>query len=218
MYFASRMQAGRLLAAKLVGKYRYKNCAVLALDDGGVVVGAQIASELHCILTLMLSATISLPQEPTEIAAITTSGQIAYNPAYSQSDIDEIIGENRGYVEQEKLHQMHEVNRLVTGLGTIDKRLVNGRNIIIVSDGLKSAFEVDMVYEFLKPIAIDKLIFAVPLASVKAVDRMHVLGDELICLDVLDDYRDTDHYYDKKDVPSHEKIIKTIEQMVDKWQ
>mgnify|MGYP000912899622 FL=1 len=39
MYFESRAQAGQLLAAQVVDKYRYENCAVVALTEGGVLVG-----------------------------------------------------------------------------------------------------------------------------------------------------------------------------------
>lgn len=217
MYFASRMQAGRMLATKLVSKYRYENCAVVALDDGGVVVGAQIAMQLHCVLTLINSSLVNLPLEPVAVAGITANGSVAYNNQYSKSDLDDLLSENRGYIEQEKLKQMHKLNHVVGNTGTIDKRLLKGHNIILVSEGLKSAFEIDLAYEFLKPVAIDRLIIAVPFASVSAVDHMHVLGDELVCLNVLEEYSDNNHYYDKHDVPSHNKILKIVEQIVLKW-
>lgn len=172
MYFASRVQAGRQLAVNLSPKYRYKNCAVMALNDGGVVVGAQIATQLHCVLTLLMSAEIKLPDE---------------------------------------------LNRLV-GSSTIDKKLLRGHNVIVVSDGLPSGFAVDLAYEFLKPIKMEKLVFAVPFASVPAVDRMHVLADDLYCLNVIEDYRETDHYYDQQDVPDHATVLKTIEHIILNWQ
>lgn len=217
MYFASRVQAGRMLAAQLVKKYRYENCAVLALNDGGVVVGAQIASQLHCVLTLLQSAEIMLPREPQAIAAITPSGTVTYNHTYSDSEITEITGENLGLIEQEKLQQMHDLNHLVGGPGTVDKNLLKGHNVIIVSDGLKTGFAVDLAVEFLKPIAIEKLVIATPLASVQAVDRMHVQADDLYCLSVPADYMDTDHYYDKRDIPDHDTILKTIEHIILNW-
>jgi putative phosphoribosyl transferase len=217
MYFASRMQAGRMLASRLTPKYRYENCAVLALDDGGVIVGAQIASQLHCVLTMMVSASISLPREPVELAGITTSGSVAYNSAYSQGDLDELLSENRGYIEQEKLRKMHEINQLISGAGTVDKKLIKGHNVILVSAGLKSAFQIDLAFEFLKPIQIDRLIFAMPLANVQVVDKMHVLGDDLYVLDVMDEMREIEHYYDANDLPSHEDIVKIIENIVLQW-
>jgi putative phosphoribosyl transferase len=217
MYFASRLQAGRMLAAKLAPKYRYENCAVMALNDGGVMVGAQIASALHCVLTLMLSDEIDLPREPDPLAGITSSGTVTYNSRYSEGEIDELLGDYYNVVEQEKLAKMHEMNHLLGHGGTIDKRLLRGRNIIVVSDGLNSGFPVDLAAAFLKSIKIEKLVVAVPLASVRAVDRMHVLADDLYCLSVVDDYFDTSHYYEKQDIPNHKTTVKTIENIILKW-
>lgn len=206
-----------MLAGQLAKKYRYEDCAVVAVNDGGVMVGAQIAVELHCILTLMMSAEIRLPQEPVSVAGITQSGTMAYNNSYQKGELNEMLGEYRGYMEQEKLHKIHELNQLVGGGGTINKDVLREHNVIVVSDGISSGFEIDLAYEFLKPIAIKKLVFAVPFASVEAVDRMHVLADELVCLNVLSDYRDTNHYYETQDVPDHDTIIKTIEKIILQW-
>jgi predicted phosphoribosyltransferase len=87
----------------------------------------------------------------------------------------------------------------------------------LVADGLASGFMLDLAVEYLKPIAIDSIVVAVPLASVEAVDRMHVLADDIYCLSVVSDYISTDHYYDKNDVPDEETAIKTISQIILNW-
>jgi predicted phosphoribosyltransferase len=218
MYFASRVQAGRMLATKLLPKYRYENCTVLAIDDGGVVLGAQIAMQLHCVLNLLSSTEIKLPMEPLAIAGITTDGSFSYNNSqYNKGELEELVSENRGFIEQEKLSKLHELNHMTGSTGTTSRDMLNGHDIIIVSDGLKSSFEVDLVYEFLKPIKVNKLIFAVALASVSVVDKMHVIGDDLYCLDVLADYMDTNHYYDDNNIPDHDKIIKIIQNIILNW-
>ena len=206
-----------MLASQLVKKYRYEKCAVIALDDGGVMVGAQIAMQLHCVLTLLMSAEIKLPREPMAIAGITAEGALSYNHSYSDGEISEMAGENFGFMEQEKLLQMHNLNQLVGGGGTINKTLLSEHNIIIVSDGVKTGFSVDLAYEFLKPIKIENLVFAVPFSSVEAVDRMHVLADDLYCLNVVPEYQETAHYYDTQDIPDHETVLKTIEHVTVNW-
>jgi putative phosphoribosyl transferase len=217
MYFASRLQAGRMLASQLVEKYRYENCAVIALSDGGALIGAQIASELHCILTMLLTAEIMLPREPNAIAGITSEGNVAFNQYYTKGEIDEMMGDYFNFVEQEKFNKMHDMNRLIGVGGLIDKKLLREHNLILVSDGLKSGFALDLAAEFLKPIAYQKLIIVAPFASVQAVDRMHVMADEIICLNVLENYISTNHYYDIDDTPAHEVVIKTIEDIVLNW-
>ncbi len=217
MYFASRLQAGKQLADDITVKYRYENCAVIALGDGGVMVGAQIAAQLHCVLMLLETAEILLPREPQAIAGITAGGAIAYNHGYSQGELDEMIGENFGLIEQEKLTQMRQMNELIGSAGLINKRLLRSHNVIVVDDGLKTAFPVELAFEFLKPVDVEQLIVAVPFASVSAVDRLHVLADDLYCLNVIEDYIDTNNYYDKQDIPDHQMVLKTIEHMVMNW-
>lgn len=206
-----------MLAAQLAEKYRDEKCAVLALGDGGAMIGVQIAVELHCVLTMLASAEIMLPREPQAIAGITAGGTLAYNHSYSQGEIDEMVGENYSLIEQEKLSQMHDLNQLSGMGGTVNKSLLEGHSIIVVSDGLKTGFPVDLAVEFLKPIAIAKLIVAVSFAGVQAVDRMHVLADDLYCMTVIEDYIDTDHYYDTQDVPDHATVLQAIEQIVTEW-
>jgi putative phosphoribosyl transferase len=217
MYLSSRVQAGRMLASQLAEKYQDDDCAVVALDDGGAMVGVQIASRLHCVLSLLMTSEITLPREPTAIAGITSSGTVSYNHSFSDGEINEMAGENFGYIEQQKLLKMHDLNRLVGQGGTINKELLRGRSVIVVSDGVKTGFLIDLACEFLKPINIKKLVFAIPLSSVEAVDRMHVLADDLYCLDVIGDYRETEHYYNKQDVPDHATILETIETITKNW-
>ena len=207
-----------MLAAQMLPKYRYENCAIVVLSDGGAVVGAQIAMQLHCVMTMLQSAEITLPREPDAVAGITAEGVLSYNHSLSDGEIDEMVSEYRNFIEQRKLEQMHELNHLLTGKGPMDKRLLKGHSIILVSDGLKTGFQLDLAYEFLKPVNYEKLIVAVPFASVPAVDRMHIMADDIYCLNVLADYMDTDHYYDENDVPSHDTVLQTIEQIVMKWQ
>lgn len=208
-----------MLASQLVKKYRYEDCAVIALNDGGVVVGAQIAMQLHSVLMMLMSEEVNLPREIEAIGAIAQDGSFTFNQgAYAESEISELMSEYFGFVEQEKLSRIQDLQHLIGSGGSIKKDLIRGRNIILVSDGFKSGFSLDIALTYLKPVAIEKVIVATPLASVKAVDRMHIMADDLYCLSVVENYMDTDHYYDTQDVPNHEKIIDTIEKIVLNWQ
>ena len=67
MYFESRSQAGAILADQVLEKYRYENCAVVAIGEGGVLIGEQIAVKLHCVLMMLLSEGIEIPGESLSI-------------------------------------------------------------------------------------------------------------------------------------------------------
>lgn len=217
MYFRSRTDAGRQLAAKLVPKYRYENCAVVALSDGGVMVAAEIAKRLHCVLTMLLTEEVRLPGEKDPLAVVDQEGGFTYNNMFSAGQLEAFTGEFHSFIEQEKRLKFHSINQLLGSGGLIRRDLLYGHNVILVSDGLKNALSLDAAAAFLKPIRIERLIIATPMASVPAVDRMHLMADEIVCLSVLENYMNTNHYYDSNKLPSHEKIIKTIETVVLNW-
>lgn len=217
MYFKSRVEAGQKLAEQIAQKYQGEPCAVVGLSDGGVMVGAQIALKLDCVLTMLLSKTIELPRETTAVAGITQDGSLSYNPVYSPSEIESFISEYHGFLEQAKLEKLHEMHGQIGRRGLIRKDLLRDCIVILVSDGLSNGFSLDIAAEFLKPVKIKKLIVATPLASVTAVDRMHVLADDIFCLSVIEDYINTEHYYDAHDVPPHDLVVKTVSRIVAHW-
>lgn len=216
MYFKSRADAGRVLAADLT-QYKGNNTTIIALSDGGTVVGVQIASKLHCPLTLLMTAPIELPGELDPVAVIDQEGIFTYNNMYSPGELEEFDMEYHHYIEQLKLEKLHRLHRLMGKSGLIRKDLLRGNNIILVSDGLSTGFSLEAVVDYLKSIEINKLIAATPLATVAAVDRMHILTDEIHCLSVVDNYIDTNHYYDDNTLPSHQAIINMIENIVEHW-
>jgi putative phosphoribosyl transferase len=217
MYFKSRTEAGIALAEKIIPKYVGQKCAVIALSDGAVLVATQIALRLRCVMMLLLTETIDLPREPVVVATVDQEGGFTYNSAYSKADIEEFQGEYRTYIDQERMQKTHDLNQAIGKSSLIRRSLLKKRNIILVSDGLNGAFSIDSATEFLKPIEIKRLIVATPMASLPAVDRMHILADEIYCLSVIEDYLSTEHYYEVNDVPDHKVIIETVKNILDNW-
>ena len=84
MYFESRAQAGQLLAQEMIERYRYENCVVVALSDGAVLVGEQIAASLHCVLTMLLIEDIEVPGEGVSFGGVSQSGGFTYNGMFSE--------------------------------------------------------------------------------------------------------------------------------------
>ena len=217
MYFESRQQAGQILASQLIERYRYENCAVVALSDGAVLVGEQIAAALHCILTMLLIENIAVPGESMSFGGMSQSGEFTYNDEFSEGEIEEYNGEFHGYLEEQKREAFQRINRLIGDGGIIDHDMLRDHTIILVSDGLEDGASIDVAADFLKPIRIQRLVIAVPVASVLAVDRLHMVADELHILDVKPNFMGTNHYYNQNVIPNHEDTIAKINQIVLNW-
>lgn len=216
-YFPSRRVAGELIADQLEPQYRYEDCAVLALSDGAVVVGAQIAARLHAPLNLLLTETIHLQGETDAVAAIDHLGSVTFNAEYTPGQLEDMLSDSFNYLEEQKLEKLFSMNHALGQGGVVDARLLYGRTVIVVSDGLSNGLSLHAAAQYLKPIKINRLLMATPFASVSAVDQMHVLADGIICLNVMESIISVDHYYEDNTLPPHEKIIEIIEDIILNW-
>ena len=216
MYYKDRVEAGRKLAEKLQA-YKSKNCVVVALSESSVLVAAQVAMELHANLLLYLVRDIMLPGEDEAVAAISSTGAFRYNDALSHGEIDEISGEFRNHIEQERFGKTHEMNALLGSDGEIDKNLLRHRNVILVADALPDGFALTMAYEFLKTVATKRIIVAAPVVSVPAIDKMHVIADELHVGGVTANFLSIDHYYDENHELDSEEIMKILRNISMTW-
>ncbi len=209
MYFHSRVEAGQRLAIELTQYYNQK-CCVLALNNGAVIIGEQIAAAIHCRLLMLLSEGITLPGERSEIGTIAQDGSFAYNNSLSAGEIDEYYSEFHGYIDDQKRVKFEEINRILGSQGAMDKNELQDHIVILVSDGLKSGASLEAAAQFLKPVRVARLVIATPIASVQAVDKMHIMADELHCLGVTENFISTNHYYDENNLPDQDEVLSKI--------
>lgn len=216
MYFSSRIEAGYRLALEML-QYRYENTIVVALSDGAVQVGQQIAAHLHCALTMLLMEGIDIPGEGVTMGMVNQSGRFTYNGMLSAGEIEEYYSEFHGYLEDQKREKIAQINRLLGAGGIVDPAMLREHNVVVVSDGLSNGSSLDAAADFMKPLKIKRLIMVAPVAAVAAVDRMHILADEIHVLSVTDNFLDTNHYYDVNDLPSHEATVAALNEIVLNW-
>lgn len=216
MYFRNRADAGRQLAYKLE-QYKNNSLSVVALSRGAVIVGAQIAMNLHTNLMLFLTENITLPGEIEAIANVSSIGDLTYNNMFTPGQLEELTAEFHQYIEGQKIEKIHRLNILLGVDGEVRPEYLRHHHVILVSDGLSSGYSLDIANEFLKTIAIEKLIIAAPIASVAAVDRMHLVGDEICCLSVVENYINTDHYYDDNTIPPMKDLFRMMRRIAVSW-
>lgn len=216
MYFQSRAEAGIRLAEQL-RNYRFENTVVVALSDGAVQVGMQIAAELHATLALMLSEQITLPGENEALGSLTQDGDFIYSEKLSSGEIDAFYSEYHGYIEDRKRVGNSKLNRLMSSGGIVDEAMLREQHVILLSDGLQNGNALEVAKEFLKPLRISRLIIAAPIASVPAVSRAHLIADEIHILAVTDNFLSVNHYYDVNDVPEHDEVVRMLNDFVLRW-
>ena len=216
LYYKNRADAGKKLIPYLE-KYRNENTVVVALSPGASIVGAQVAMALHANLLIYLIKHIYLPGETESIAGMSSTDTFMYNSMFNAGQLEELATEYRGHIDQERLNSRHELNILLGHEGEIKPALLRHKIVILITDGLSNGFSIDMAAEYLKHVAIQKLVIATPIASVPAVDRMHLVADEIACLAVTDNYIDTNHYYDDNMIPEVPDVLKMMKNIAINW-
>jgi len=198
MYFKDRKEAGHKLAKKLKS-YRGDQVAVLALGHGGYLVGKRIAHELGCPISVLYSEEITAPgDDSTVIGEVDQLGGLTYNSNLSSGQLEEFVNEFHNYIDQERLKLVHKLNSLSDPETKADPKHLRHHEIIVVADGAKDGAIFDATLSFLKTVSVKKIVAAIPIASTNAVDKLHVLFDELHCLSVTPNFIAIDHYYENE--------------------
>lgn len=202
------------MAAEL-GRYAFEPTSILALSEGGVVVSVPIAMYLKVNLSLLMTEPINLPGVNQQtIGLIDQAGHFTYDELIAAGHLEEYLVEMRSVIEEEKMQKMFKMARLVGGDQTVEPKSFEDKHVIIVSDGLKTGVSFDAAVNFLKPIRTGRIIAAVPLVSVSAVDRLHTICDEIHVLSVIVNYFDNDHYYDENQSPEIKTLLSETNKLV----
>jgi putative phosphoribosyl transferase len=217
MYFHDRAEAGDKLADEL-SQYRWENTAVLALSPGGVAVGEQIARRLHSTLSLLLTAKISAPGDDSLVlGTIDQTGEFSYNSMISAGQMEEYMEDMRGYLEEQKIHQMYQMTSVLGDHGLADPEQLVGRNVIIATDGVKNGLSFDAALSFLSRISVEKTIGAVPVGPADVIERLHRVVDDLHYLYIPENFFSVSHYYTDEERIDPNSVMERINNVVARW-
>jgi predicted phosphoribosyltransferase len=176
--FATRRQAGKKLASKLISYMNRPDVLVLALPRGGVPVGYEVARALPACLDVFVVRKLGMPgYEEFALGAIATGGVRVLNEeliratGISQSLIDASTSR-----EHEELQRRE---RLYRGARSFPD--VRGRTVILVDDGLATGSTMRAAALALRKMQPSKLIVAVPVGAQETCDEFRDDVDEVVC-------------------------------------
>jgi putative phosphoribosyl transferase len=182
------------------------------------VVGEAIARKLHSSLSLLLTAKISAPGEDSLVlGTIDATGLFTYNSMISAGEMEEYMQDMRGYVEEQKIQQMYHMTAIVGEHGMADPAQLDGRNIIITTDGVKNGMSFDAAVHYLRRLNIEKTIAAIPVGPAEVIERIHGLVDELHYLYIPENFFSVAHYYTDEPKVDPDSVMQRIDNVVARW-
>ncbi len=174
--FETRYDAGRQLATWLT-EYRNRSAVVLAIPNGGVLVGLGVALALNADFNIIISRKIPLPLSPEGgFGAVTDDGTTILNEDMvkrfnlSQQQINYQVSQVRADIRQRSLLYHGKRPPLV----------IKGKTVIMVDDGLASGYTIMAAVESIRYRQPREIIVAVPVASATALPRVEKIATRVI--------------------------------------
>lgn len=208
MVFKDRVDAGRQLAARLVG-YRGDDCIVMAIPRGGVVIGDVIADALGAPLDVVAPRKLRAPHEPElAIGAVITWG----NGRTLDEAAIRYLHVTPDYIEQETNTQKQEINRrLQTYRGTTDPPNLSGKTVLLVDDGIATGYTMLSAIRGIRSLHPAKVVVAVPVASMEAAELMRCEADAFVCLSIPTPFMAVGRWYANFGQVSDEEVVRILE-------
>ncbi|MCE2858970.1 MAG: phosphoribosyltransferase [Oxalobacteraceae bacterium] len=203
--FVSREQAAELLAQELI-RYKGRHPLVLAIPRGAVPMGSLIASQLDGELDIVLTHKLCAPMDPEyAIGAIDESGWVYISPLAARAGI------SPSYLEQEKERQLDSLkHRRIRFKSGKKPAAVKGRIAIVVDDGLATGATMIAALHAIRAREPARLVCAIPVAPSDTLDRVSELADEVICLQVPDDFRSVGQFYQHFPQVEEDEVIRIL--------
>jgi putative phosphoribosyl transferase len=177
--FDNRLQAGRLLARRLMAYVDKPGVAVLAIPRGGVPVGLMVAQALHAPLDVVLVRKLGLPGHPEfAVGAVGEGGLCTLQTSLLAS-----LHVPREMLDEVAQHQQREIARQqALYRGALPSLALPGKTVIVVDDGLATGATMSMAIEVLRQSDPARIVVAVPVAPSQVCRALAQKADEVICL------------------------------------
>ena len=206
MRFRDRADAGRALA-RLVGYLEGEQPVVLGLPRGGVAVAAEVAASLHAPLDVLVVRKLGHPQQPELGVGAIAEGDVTL----VNSDLVAQTGVTSAELRRIEQREATELTRRVAAYrGARPRTPVSGRTVLVVDDGVATGFTARAAVEALRRQGAARIVVAVPVASVEAVEHLRRLADEVVCVDTPAAFVSTGQAYDDFSQVSDAEVTRAL--------
>ena len=208
MPFSDRIEAGRRLAQALL-KYKGEPVCVYALPRGGVEIAAEIAQALGAPLDVLLVRKIGAPMQPElAIGAVVDGGapivvrneEVIRLTGTRETDFAVICKRELAEIERRRARYMKDR----PALDPKDKIA------IVVDDGVATGATMRAALQATRRRNPKKLVLAVPVGAAESIDSLRKEVDEVVCLEIPEEFGSLGYFYDDFHQLSDEDVIETL--------
>ncbi|HJW57072.1 MAG TPA: phosphoribosyltransferase [Burkholderiaceae bacterium] len=206
----NRMQAGELLAQRMLDYTGRGDVIVLALPRGGVPVGLAIAKKLAVPLDILLVHKLGMPgHEEYAIGAIASSGVcLLQAEILSALDLPTTTIEAVAQRELGELKRREKLYRSERPALQLRERIV-----ILTDDGMATGSTMLAAVHMVREANPMRLIIAIPVAAPEAYEKLKPEVDEIICLSIPEPFHTVGRWYENFEQVSDSEVKSLLDEM-----
>ncbi|MGO9450979.1 MAG: phosphoribosyltransferase family protein [Candidatus Binataceae bacterium] len=191
--FQDRQHAGRRLAAAL-SSYRGGDAVVIGIPRGGLPVAREVADALGAPLDIVVVRKLGAPGQPELGIGAIVDGD--HPRAIFNQDVIEQLGVSDEFIHDEMERQTREIKRREAAYrrGRSPVSLA-GKTVIVVDDGIATGSSVRAALRGLRRIGPKRIVLAVPVASLEAIEALRHDADEIVCLEAPEAFMAVGQFY-----------------------
>lgn len=206
MIFKDRVMAGRELAERLA-EFKNQDAVVLALPRGGVPVAFEIAQGIHAPLDVIVVRKLGIPFQPElAMGAVGEGGILSRN-----EQVIEMANISPEQFEEARLRETEEVadraKKFREGRPPVS---LKGRLALIVDDGIATGSTAQAACHVARALGAEKVVLAVPVGSKEAVATVSKIADQVICLEVPENFFAVGEWYEDFSAVTDEEVVTLI--------
>jgi putative phosphoribosyl transferase len=200
--FEDRLHAADRLAIRL-RPVASPDTVVVALSHGGVVVGAEIARELHAPLDVVVVRKIRYPGAPERVLGAVAPGYAVY----VRTDFGLTARQVANATADARKELEHVDGRLH---GTRKPLDVAGHEVLLVDDGITTGARIVTAARWARTQRARRVVAAVPLAAKEAAELVRDEVEMLVCLHELASLGAVGIWYDEFPPVGDEEVISLL--------
>lgn len=212
--FWDRTEAGRILGNELLS-LSARHPVVLGIPRCGVMVASEIARILGADLDVVVARKLCEPGNPdVPIGAINEEGRLFLN-----RECPCLSGSCEGYenAEEDLEKQYTMIAWSIEKYRGVRPRVpLKGRTVIVADDGLSSGMAMQAALWTVREERPEKLIAAVPVASMEGIERITGFADETVVLKTPPVFYDVSQFYEFFDKTTDEQVVSALRENMER--
>jgi len=177
--FNDRIEAGRMLARKLLEYCGRSDAVVLGLPRGGMQVAFEVATTLALPLDVFVVRRFGAPFRPDWIVGTIAPGGVV---RFDKPLIERLGIGTHELLDEARAERLTLESRERAYRGKTPPQDLEGKLVIIVDDGMASGAMMKAAIEGARQLGAHQVVVAVPVAPAATCRQIEKVADELICL------------------------------------